>query len=146
MGQAITPIPRWEPLQMAIKYHNLNVRDNKDVVVADFTTSSILDEAMIDRVSKEFDQLILEAASAKKLVINFRSVDYMSSAMIGKLIVLSKKCKAAKIKLKLCGVKGNIAEVFQIMKLGKIFDIHSDEKDAVDSFQSPSIGRWLGLG
>lgn len=131
---------------MAIKYHNLNVRDHGDIVVADFITSSILDEAAIDQTSREFEQLILEAATVKKLLVNFQAVEYMSSAMIGKLIVLSKKCKAAKIKLKLCGVKGNIAEVFQIMKLGRLFDIYRDEEDAIESFHTPTISRWLGLG
>jgi len=131
---------------MAIKYHYLRVRDVNDVVVAEFIQSSILDETAIDRVAKEFEQLILEAATAKKLVLNFRAIEYMSSAMIGKLILLNKNCKNAKIKFKASNVHGNIAEVFQIMKIGKVIEIHKDEKSAVDSFTSPSIGRWLGLG
>lgn len=131
---------------MAIKYSYLKVRDVGEVVVAEFIQSSILDETAIDRVGKEFEQLILEAATAKKLVLNFRVIEYMSSAMIGKLIMLNKKCKQAKIKFKVSNVSGNIAEVFQIMKIGKVIEIHKDEKSAVESFSTPSIGRWLGMG
>ncbi|MBI1247042.1 STAS domain-containing protein [bacterium] len=131
---------------MAIKYHYLRVRDVKDVVVAEFIQSSILDETAIDRVGKEFDQLVLEAATAKRLVLNFRAIEYMSSAMIGKLILLNKNCKNAKIKFKVSNVTGNILEVFQIMKIGKVIEIHKDEQSAVDSFSGPSITRWLGLG
>jgi len=131
---------------MAIKYHYLKVRDVENVVVAEFIQSSILDETAIDRVGKEFEQLVLEAATAKKLVLNFQAIEYMSSAMIGKLILLQKKAKAAKIKFKASNVRGNIAEVFQIMKIGKVIEIHKDEKSAIESFSSPSIGKWLGLG
>ena len=131
---------------MAIKYHYLRVRDVGQVVVAEFIQSSILDETAIDRVGKEFEQLVLEASTSKKLVLNFKAIEYMSSAMIGKLILLSKNCKNAKIKFKVCNVTGNIAEVFQIMKIGKVIEIHKDEKSAVESFSSPSISRWLGLG
>ena len=95
---------------MAIKYHYLKVRDVQDVVVAEFIQSSILDETAIDRVGKEFDQLVLEAASAKKLVLNFRAIEYMSSAMIGKLILLNKNCKNAKIKFKVCETVRNISD------------------------------------
>ncbi|GAA4427121.1 MULTISPECIES: STAS domain-containing protein [Bremerella] len=130
---------------MAIKYHYLKVRDVQDVVVAEFIQSSILDETAIDRVGKEFEQLILEAATAKKLILNFRAIEYMSSAMIGKLILLNKNCKNAKIKFKVCNVTGNILEVFQIMKIGKVIDIHKDEKSALDSFSGPSISKWFGL-
>ncbi|PQO28348.1 STAS domain-containing protein [Blastopirellula marina] len=131
---------------MAIKYHYLKVRDAKDVVVAEFIQSSILDETAIDRVGKEFEQLVLEAATAKKLLLNFQAIEYMSSAMIGKLILLNKNCKQAKIKFKVCNVSGNILEVFQIMKIGKVIEIHKDEKSALDTFSGPSISRWLGLG
>lgn len=130
---------------MAIKYHYLKVRDVQDVVVAEFIQSSILDETAIDRVGKEFEQLILEAATAKKLLLNFRAIEYMSSAMIGKLILLNKNCKNAKIKFKVCNVTGNILEVFQIMKIGKVIDIQKDEKSAIDAFNGPSIGKWFGL-
>ncbi len=131
---------------MAIKYHYLRVRDVENVVVAEFIQSSILDETAIDRVGKEFEQLVLEASTAKKLLLDFRAIEYMSSAMIGKLILLNRNCKNAKIRFKVCNVTGNIAEVFQIMKIGKVIEIYKDEKSALESFSSPSIARWLGLG
>ncbi|PQO36521.1 STAS domain-containing protein [Blastopirellula marina] len=130
---------------MSFKYSFLRVRDNSEVVVADFQQSSILDEAAIDRIGVEFDRLVLEAVTAKKLLVNFRGVEYMSSAMIGKLIHLSKKSKEAKIKLKLCGVGPKINEIFQLMKLNKVFDIQKDEKSAIEAFNSPSLSNWFGL-
>ncbi|EAQ78044.1 STAS domain-containing protein [Blastopirellula marina] len=130
---------------MSFKYSYLRVRDNNEVVVADFQQSSILDEAAIERIGVEFDRLVLEAVTAKKLLVNFRGVEYMSSAMIGKLIHLSKKCKEAKVKLKLCGVGPKINEIFQLMKLNKVFDIQKDEKGAIEAFNSPSLSNWFGL-
>ena len=59
----------------------------------------------------------------------------MTSSMIGKVILLSKKCKEAKIDLRLCEVSENIMEVFQLMKLTKILDIQKDEDTALKSFE-----------
>jgi anti-sigma B factor antagonist len=54
--------------------------------------------------------------------------------MLGKLVLLQKKCKTDKITLKLCGISVNVMEVFTITKLNKLFEIVKDETSAVGSF------------
>jgi anti-anti-sigma factor len=55
----------------------------------------------------------------------------MSSAVMGKLVGLLKKCQAAKAKLKLCAIEDSIYEIFEIMRFDKMFDIHKTQDDAV---------------
>jgi anti-anti-sigma regulatory factor len=54
--------------------------------------------------------------------------------MLGKLVLLQKKCKSDKVALKLCGISPNVMEVFTITKLNKLFEIVKDESTAVGGF------------
>ena len=65
----------------------------------------------------------------------------MSSAMITKLVMLNKTCKAQEVNLKFCEVSPNVLEVFKITKLNKLFDIQSDEAKAIASFEKKG---WFG--
>ena len=116
------------------KYTFLELDDVGEVLVVKFNQASILDQMVIDQIGREFDQVQLEAAGTRKLLLNFQAVEYMSSAMLGKLIQLHRRCKADKIKLKLCGIAKNPMDVFKITKLDKLFEIHKDAPTAVASY------------
>ena len=118
----------------SFKYTYLDLQDAGEVLVIKFKQASILDQGVIDQIGQEFDQAGLEAASNRKLLLDFNTVEYMSSAMLGKLIQLHKRCKADKIKLKLCGIAKNPLDVFKITRLDKLFDIHKDATAALPTF------------
>jgi len=116
------------------QYTYLGLRDADDVLVVTFKQASILDQAVIDEIGKEFSQAQLEAASCRKILVDFQAVEFMSSAMLGKIVQLHKRCKADKIKLKLCGISANPLEVFRITRLDKLFEIHKDAAAALPTF------------
>ena len=118
----------------------LQINEHEDVLVVGFSDSKILDDARIQQLGKE---LVEQAAAAQggKMVLNFDGVSFMSSAMIGKLVLLNKKCKQDDVVLKLCNISPNVAEVFKIMRLNKVFDIYKDEEKAVKSFDKKG---WFG--
>ena len=104
-----------------------------DVTVVNFVDRKILDEANIQELGQELFQLV-EDDNRKKLLLNFSSVEFLSSAALGKLITLDKKVKAHSGKLKLSNIRPEIYEVFAITKLNKLFDIKDDEADALAVF------------
>src|SRR5262245_23947814 len=108
------------------QYTYIALTDAGEVLVATFRQASILDQGVIDQIGKELEQASLEAASNRKLLVDFQTVEYMSSAMLGKIVQLHKRCKADKVKLKLCGIAKNPLEVFKITRLDKLFEIHKD--------------------
>ena len=118
-----------------MEYEQVVLRDRGDVLAVYFKPDSILDQQVIDRIGLEFDRVALEAASCRKILLNFQHVKFMSSSMIGKLLVLNKRCTADKIKLKLSNVSPSLIEVFKITKLNKVFDIQSDEATALAAFE-----------
>jgi anti-sigma B factor antagonist len=111
----------------------LEVSEVGDVTVVRFVDRKILDEATIQELGQELFNLV-EEENRSKLLLNFTSVEFLSSAALGKLITLDKKVKAHGGKLKLANIRPEIYEVFAITKLNKLFDIKEDEADALAAF------------
>ena len=120
---------------------SLKSEEVDDVLVVSFTDAKILDEARISLVGKELMDMAAQAAPSQKMVLNFQGVQFMSSAMIGKLVLLNKKAKADTIDLKLCNITPNVLEVFKITRLNKVFDIHGDQEKALAAFDKKG---WFG--
>ena len=108
----------------------LRVKKQNDVAVVGFATSRILDQSNVQQLGEEFDALVDEFKLAK-IVVNFSGVTYMSSAVMGKLVGLLKKSKAAGGKLILCAIEESIFEIFEIMRFDKMFEIRKTEDEAV---------------
>jgi len=103
------------------------------VSVVSFLQFSVLDRAQIDKIGAELVDLV-DDKDRKNILINFEGVDYLSSTMLGKLVVLHKRLVQKKGKLKLCCIKASIREVFEITHLDRVFDIREDERDAMEAF------------
>lgn len=119
---------------------NLNSEEKDDVLVVSFNDAKILDESKIQQIHNELNDKLAEVPSGK-LLLDFQRVTFMSSAMIGKIILLNKKCKSSDVKLKLCNISQNVMEVFKLMRLNKVLDIQKDEEKALASFAKKG---WFG--
>ncbi len=119
---------------------SITTQNQGEILIVGFTDSKILDSQRIEQIGKDLLGSVPEALH-KKLVLNFRGVSFMSSAMITKLVMLNKNCKAQGVALKFCDVSPNVMEVFKITKLNKLFDIQGTEEKAVASFDKKG---WFG--
>ena len=113
----------------------LEVSEVGGVTVVRFVDRKILDVTNIHELGRELFQLV-EEQNRKKLLLNFSSVEFLSSAALGKLITLDKKVKANGGKLKLSNIRTEIYEVFAITRLNKLFDIRDEEAEALSAFTS----------
>jgi anti-sigma B factor antagonist len=114
-------------------HRRLELSEVGDVTVVRFVDRKILDEGNIQEVGQELFSLV-EQENRQKILLNFSTVDFLSSAALGKLITLDKKVKAQGGQLKLSNIRPNIYEVFTITRLDKLFDIRPDEADALAAF------------
>ncbi len=117
----------------------LNSKDVGNVLVVSFTDTKILDENRIAQIGQELLDLEMQAVLHKKMLVNFQSVEFMSSAMLGKLAALKNRAKADKVDLKLCCISANILQVFKMMGLKNIS--YSDEQTALEAFEKKG---WFG--
>lgn len=116
----------------------LQITEEGNITIATFLEVAFLDETSIKSLGDELEKLVSEK-NGINLVINFANVDYLSSAVLGRLVKIYKLVRKTKGKLKLCGIKNNILQVFKITKLDKMFPIFPDKDKAVKSFKSFKI-------
>ena len=114
-------------------YRRLDVTEVGDVTVVHFRDHKIVEDVNIQQLGQEMFHLV-EVDNRNKVLLNFSSVDFLSSAALGKLITLDKKMKAHGGALKLSNIRPEIYEVFAITKLNRLFDIKDDEADALVAF------------
>jgi anti-sigma B factor antagonist len=111
-------------------YQRLQINEVGDTTVVHFRDRKIVEDLNIQELGQELLQLV-ETEKRQNLVVNFSSVDFLSSAALGKLITLHNRIKARGGTLRLCSIRPEIYEVFVITKLNRLFDIREDEADAL---------------
>ncbi len=114
-------------------FRHLHVNQVDDVTVVHFRNRKIIEDLSIQELGQELVYLV-EVEKRGKLVLNFGSVDFLSSAALGKLITLDKKIKLHNGRLRLCCIRPEIYEVFKITKLDRMFEIKKEEADALAAF------------
>ena len=105
--------------------NTLKTQVEGSILVIRFRDDSIIDETRIEAVGNELKELA-SASDQKKFVLSFENVEFMSSAMIGKLVHFGNTCKDTEVALRLCNINANIGKVFQLMRLEKLFEIDPD--------------------
>ena len=121
-------------LVVGIPLSNLLTRNEDDILLVYFQEAGIIDESKIQSLGQDMLNLVANGTH-NKILLNLENVSLMSSAMIGKLILFGKKCQASQVDLRICSINENIQEVFDLMKLDKIFKVDEDEAQAMSAFQ-----------
>jgi anti-anti-sigma factor len=105
-----------------------------DVRVIAIDVVRLVDEGMIEQCKREIMEA-LDTTEEANVLLHFGRVTFMSSAALGMLIRVSKKCKEYDIALKLCNISPDIRQVFKITSMDKILDIHDEATAAMESFR-----------
>lgn len=112
----------------------LEVEDVDGIAVVNFVDKKILDEQNIQMIGEELFRLVDEFGR-NRILLSFRNVEFLSSAALGKLIMLKNKLQGVPdSKLALCSIHKDIREVFEITKLDRLFAIYKDEQEGLQAF------------
>lgn len=111
----------------------LSVSEEKGIRVIEFTNSKILDEANIADIGTTLN-VIIDENENPKLLLDFATVDRLSSAALGMLININNRVRQKNGQLRLANIKPQILEVFVITKLNKLFKILPTRTEALASF------------
>jgi anti-sigma B factor antagonist len=103
-----------------------------DVRVVKLLPRRILDELQISEIGQGISALV--DTGANKLVLDFSNVDHLSSSALGMLITVKRQLDSAKGQLKLCYIRSQILQIFQITRLDALFDIYASDVEALASF------------
>jgi len=110
----------------------ISVEYSTDATIITFTDEKILEEKDIQAL-QETIMSVIEQGGQISLVLDFCNVRFLSSAVLGLLIRISKKVYENDGQLRLCNINSKVYEIFKITRLTKIFDIYKDVKSAVET-------------
>lgn len=111
----------------------INIRHNNDITILDVTGRITLGEGGV--TLREAVQSAIKS-DTKKLILDMGGVSYMDSSGVGELTGAYTSMKNNDCQLKLLHLTKKIDDLMQITKLATIFEIYSDENEAVASFKS----------
>ena len=111
---------------------NISVEYTDKATIISFTDRKILEERDIRSLQASV-MSVVEQGEGINLILDFGTDEFLSSAVLGLLIRISKRVVEHAGKLKLCNINPKIYEVFKITQLTKVFDIHKDVRGAVAS-------------
>jgi anti-sigma B factor antagonist len=100
-------------------------------MVVHFHDGKITEELAVSGLGQELN-VVVGRPDCQKLVLDFSNVDFLTSAMLGKLVSINRKIKEKGGTLRLCGVCPNIRLIFKYTALDTIFDIRDTQSDAVE--------------
>jgi len=103
------------------------------VLIVQLTLEKILDDALILQVGWELMRLAEQAKG--KMLLDFDGVRLMSSAMIGKVVALNKKCRADKTELRMCNVPSPVIDVLDKRRLNTFFKIFDSVEEALNDLR-----------
>jgi anti-sigma B factor antagonist len=110
----------------------ISVENSANNTIITFTSEKILEETEI--VALEHSILpIIEQVKVPNIILNFENVKFLSSAVLGLLIRISKKVYQRNGQLKLCCINAKIFEIFKITRLDRVFEICEDVDAAVQT-------------
>ncbi len=110
----------------------ISVEYSENATIITFTDEKILEERDI-RALQESIMSVIEQTERINLILDFCNVRFLSSAVLGLLIRISKNVYERDGQLRLCSINPKIYEVFKITRLTSIFDIYDDIEGATQS-------------
>jgi anti-sigma B factor antagonist len=113
-----------------IKHHHLRVERRDGLMLVTFLDSKIHAELAITTLGDEL-QAIAARPDCVKLVLNFAEVEFLTSAMLGKLISANRVMHEKGGTMVLCEICENLRTIFRLTRLETIFDIRPTEADAL---------------
>jgi len=98
--------------------------------IVTFTDEKILEEKDIQALQESIMSIVESGGDGINLILDFCNVRFLSSAVLGLLIRISKRVYQHDGQLRLCNINPKIYEIFRITRLTKIFDIYKDLESA----------------
>ena len=110
----------------------ISVQYAEKAAIVTLTNEKILEDKDIAALQESI-MSVIEQTERINLILDFCNVRFLSSAVLGLLIRVTKKIYEQDGQLRLCGINPKIYEIFKITRLTKIFDIYPDIEAATES-------------
>ena len=113
----------------------IKLRNEGGVVVATIVHGTFREEK---RILAALERLggIIDSRQSVKVVLDMTTVEYLSSAGLGRLVSLLKKTMSGGGCLHIAAIRPEILELFEVMRLTQIFKIFDGVEEAVTALSA----------
>lgn len=115
----------------------LALTESNGVHVVRFAQNAILDAATVDRVAADL-QAVVTVKEPRRIVLALDNVTFLSSRALGVFVALRKKAEESKSTVVFAGVRPELAKVFQLTKLDKLFRCLPTVEAAIEALRPQS--------
>ena len=110
----------------------ISVEYSQNATIVTFTDEKILEETDIQALQESI-MSVVEQAERINLILDFGNVRFLSSAVFGLLVRISKRIYEHDGQLMLCNINPKIYEIFKITRLNKVLAIYKDIESATEN-------------
>ena len=107
----------------------MTIQTTKEANATVLTIAGRMDAVTAPEYEKTLNELITAGETA--FVVDFKALEYISSAGLRALLATAKLLKTQNGKIRLANVLGTVREVFDISGFGSIFQIQESVADAL---------------
>lgn len=115
---------------MALQPASLSVTSIDGVACIQLLGEVVVDEQTIDELERQAIRIV-DAASPPKLLISFKGVNYVASALLGKMISLSHRLATKHARLHVSDMNQHIRSVCEVTRIGEMFEQHESQAAAI---------------
>ncbi len=105
---------------------------NKEKAIVLVVVKGDLDASSAPDLRAKFEELVGQGEN--QYIIDLSDVPFMDSSGIAALVNLFKRVRIGAGDVKLCGLQEEVAKVFELTRLNRVFDIFEARAEAVASF------------
>ena len=117
-------------------FQHLRLSMVKDVALVEIRTKDVQGPQLAQELGHELTVVIAQEW-ARRVLVDFRRVDYISSTGFAAVFKLVSRAKAEGREVKLCGMGPGILLGAEVVGLPKVVEIHADQASALRAFASP---------
>ncbi len=119
---------------MSPKTELIRVSRRDDIIQVDLLTPVLFGDDAIERMGDEV-AAVIDAEANPRIVMNFESVKYISSTMLGTLIALHNRAKARGGQIRLAALRERPQRLLAAARLDGAFEVHPTPEEAAASFK-----------
>lgn len=109
----------------------IEVEEHDDVTVLRLAATDFVQEQEARALGSQLGDWLTKEGLGARVVLSLAKVTYLNSSALGSLLVFEVKLKRRGGELKLCGLSPQVAEVFRITKLDRLFEVYRTEAEAL---------------
>lgn len=118
--------------------HYLTSKTEGDILIIGFQVAAAIDSVSVNSIATEWFQQ-LESTDGRKMIIDFTSLAFLSSDLVGKLVEFRRFCLAKGVSLKLCCLPLELKQVLALTGLKTQFKTYHSQRGAIECFAADNF-------